>query len=262
MKKVVGWIINLSLIAVGGFLIYTYFQPDTEPVSRSEPIVIELIEFDYDEAFRLIQQVSLNQDELYEVKDILLVQTLRAKDELNEDRLLLLKAFVENAPFEWGPSFHMPFLVNIQIYLDDIDSGYVIDCHSESDAILSELNTYTTRFIDSILPYYRNGLAQALNNARTHYNSALDLQEGLVACYSPLEYISVLESGLTFMSQTLENPAVSNYVSLRDAYFEVREAYLQEANELLAAIDVVKSRVNTLNLHEERIQEQLNAIQP
>jgi predicted DNA-binding protein (UPF0251 family) len=262
MKKVVGWIINLSLIAVGGFLIYTYFQPDTETVSRSEPIVIELREFDYDEAFRLIQQVSLNQDELNEVKDILLVQTLRAKDELNEDRLLLLKAFVENAPLEWGPSFHMPILVNIQFYLDDIDSGYVIDCHRDSDAILSELNRYTTRFIDSILPYYRNGLAQALNNARTHYNNALDLQEDLVACYSPLEYIQVLESGLTFMSKTLENPAVSNYVSLRDAYFEVREAYIQEANELLAAIDVVKSRVNTLNLHEERIQEQLNAIQP
>jgi hypothetical protein len=262
MKKVIGWIINISLVVVGGFLIYSYFQPESEVVSKSEQVIIELRAYNYDEAFRRIQQVSLNQEELNEVKDVLLIQTLRARDELNEERLLLLKAFVKNVPFEWGASFHMPILVNIQVYLDDLDTGYVLDCHNDSDAILTQLDRTTTRFIDSILPYYRNGLAQALNNARTHYNNALDLQEDLVACYSPIEYIQVLESGLTFMSSTLDNPAVSNYVSLRDAYFEVREAYLQEASELMSAIDVVKSKVNTLNLHEERIQEQLNAIQP
>jgi hypothetical protein len=260
MKKSVGFLINIGLVLIGAFLIYQYFQPEPTTTSNSDPIVASLKVQAYDEAFRTFQQVSLNEDELTLVKDELLLQTLRAKDELNEERLLLLKAFIDNSPKSFGTSFHMPILNNIQIYLDHIDLGYVLDCHEESDELIVELRRYTTRFVDSILPYYRNGLAQALNNARTHYNNAIDLT--IEACYSPINYLTVLESGLTFMSQTLENPNVTNYVELRDQYFDVLSAYDEESSALLQNASIIQSRLNTLNSHQERNQEKIDQLNP
>lgn len=257
MKKILGWGFNILLIVVGGFLIYTYFQPE-ETVSRSEPIIVLLNDENYDEAFRQIQQVTLNDEDKDEIKTVLLRQTLRARDELNEERLLVLNSFISNVPFDWGPSFHMPILSNIQFYLDDIDRGYIVDCHEDSDFIIQELQTFINRFIDSILPYYRNGLAQALNNARTHYNNALDLQDALEACYSPLNYSVVLEAGLSFMNETLENPALSNYTLQRDTYNEIKANYDEEVSALFEGFNVISSRLNTLNLYEEQILERLN----
>lgn len=261
MKKTLGWMINLILIGVGGFLIFTYFQPETEVVSKSEPIIELLLEFNYDEAFRQVQQVSLNQDELNEVKDVLLMQTLQAYEQVNEERLILIKAFVNNVPFEWGSSFHMPILSNVQIYLDNIEASIILECHVDNHEVIVQLRRYTTRFIDSILPFYRNGLAQALNNARTHYNNALFLQEELFECYSPLAYQEVLQTGLSFMNETLLNTALSNFNAQRATFLEIAEDYDNTLAQLMSEIEIVQSRLNTLNLHIERNQERINAIQ-
>jgi hypothetical protein len=260
MKKSVGFFINIGLVLIGMFLIYQYFQPEPNTTNRSDSIVASLKVQAFDEAFLTFQQVSLNEDELNLVKDELLLQLLRAKDELNEERLLSLKAFVDNSPVTFKTSFHMPILNNIQIYLDHLDLGYILDCHEESDRIILELRQYTTRFTESILPYYRNGLAQALNDAREHYNSAITLD--LEACYSPINYLTVLESGLTFMNQILENPTVSNYNSLRDAYFEELSTYDEESSKLTQKASAIKSRLKTLNGYQERNQEKIDQLNP
>ena len=260
MKKNVGIFINIALVLIGSFLIYQFFQPEPVTTSNSDPIVASLKVQAFDEAFRSFQQVSLNEEELTLVKDELLLQTLRAKDELNEERLLSLMAFIENSPVSFGSSYHMPILNNIQIYLDHIDLGYILDCHEESDSIILELRQYTTRFIDSIYPYYRNGLAQALNDARVHYNNAITLD--IEACYSPINYLTVLESGLTFMNETLENPSVNNYNSLRDAYNEVLSTYEEENTNLMKNASTIESRLTTLNNHQERNQDKIDQLNP
>jgi hypothetical protein len=260
MKKLIGWIINLSLIGVGVFFIYQYFQPEVSTGSNSDAIVQSLQVQAFDDAFRAFQQVTLNDDDIIRIKDELLLQTLRAKDEMNEERLILLKAFVDNSPVSLGTSFHMPILNNINVYLDFIDLGYIQDCHIESHQQVTRLRALTTRFIDSILPYYRNGQAQALNNARVHYNNAITLD--IEACYSPVNYLVVFESGLTFMSDTLENPNVNNYVALRDSYFEVLKQYDEEVKVLDESSLVIKSRLNTINLHQERYQEVIDKLNP
>lgn len=83
MKKNVGIFINIALVLIGSFLIYQFFQPEPVTTSNSDPIVASLKVQAFDEAFRTFQQVSLNEEELGLVKDELLLQTLRAKDELN-----------------------------------------------------------------------------------------------------------------------------------------------------------------------------------
>lgn len=258
MKRNAGFIFNIVLVFVGSFLIFQYFQSELRTTSNSDFIVTSLKIQDFDEAFRAFQQVSLNEEELSLVKDELLLQTLKAKDELNEERLSLLKAFVENSPVLLSNSFHMPILNNIQIYLDYLDFQYVMDCHELSDSIILSLRQTTTLFINSLQPYYRDGLVQALNNAREHYNNAITLE--IEACYSPINYIAVLESGLTFMKQTLEDPRVSNYNALRTSYLEVLNAYDKEKSDLMENVSVIKSRLNTLNLHQERHQEKINRL--
>lgn len=258
MKRKSGFFFNIALVLVGTFFIFQYFQSEFRTTSSSEPIVSSLKIQDFDEAFRALQQVTLDEEELIIVKDELLLQTIKAKDEFNEERLLLLKALVENSPVLLDNSFHMPILNNIQIYLDYLDLQYVLDCHELSDSTILDLRQATTLFISSIQPYYRDGLVQALNTAREHYNDAITLE--IEACYSPINYIGVLESGLTFMKQTLEDPRVNNYNDLRMNYLEVLNAYDKEKSDLMKNASNIKSKLNTLNLHQERYQEKINQI--
>lgn len=260
MKKSRAWLINIGLIVVGSLLLAMFFSINRENNSQSEGVVEQLLAGDISEAFRTIQQVNLNSDEIREIKDVLLLKTLEAVEMWDEEQLILLNAFIINAPVSWGSSFHMPILSNINIFLEYIDTSIILECHEVNHEVITQLRQYVSRFTQSMLPYFRNGLVQALNNSRVHYNNALVLQDMLHSCYSNLNYHLVLESGLTFMDSTLSNPTLSNFNSLRASFTQTEQTYDEELNIQQSKIDVAVSRKKTLLNHIQRHQEQINAI--
>lgn len=260
MKKSKAWLINIGLIVVGLLLIAMFFSINRDQHSQSENVIEQLLSGNISEAFRTIQQVNLNSDEIYEIKDVLLLKTLEAVEMWDEEQLMLLKAFINNAPVQWGPSFHMPILLNINIFLEYIDTAIILECHEDNHEVLSQLRQYVSRFTQSILPYFRNGLVQALNNSRVHYNNALVLQDMLNPCYSKLNYHLVLEAGLSFMSSTLSDPTLSNFNSLRTSFTQREQEYDVELDIQQSKIDVAISRKNSVLKHIQRHQEQINAI--
>lgn len=260
MKKSRAWLINIGLLVVGSLLVVMFFSMNREQVSQSQRIIEQLNQGEIEEAFRTIQQVNLDSSEINGIKDVLLLQTLDAVDMWNEEQLLLLQAFVNNAPVTWGSSFHMPILSNITIYLDYIDATILLECHEPNHEIIVQLREHTANFTNSILPYFRNGLVQALNNARNHYNNALALQDMLATCYATLDYFAVLESGLTFMNATLNNPSLSNFNNYRAIFRQAEDKYDIELATQQNSIEIIMSRKETLRNHTQRHQTQINAI--